>query len=415
MSRSITRPSKTIAKEAQEEEEYREFKRQWEIDQESRRAGTKEKPTPEEMDKYYAAERASHMRQMYPTPRFGGVDRGFAGGSERHKKMLAIQASNRGKEEVELLAELRKKLGIAIERASAFIETTKETLDNERERWELLVGMNDENLDRLLEQIAESQTWNVMEGPKPKLIKRTIGPEELYHKHDRLALKTYIIDNRRISDFIREYMNGGDMIRKMIRELAECRDGGLKFMADIDSDPTDPGRDNADGISIPQLDALLDYQRALESKLSDWLQIINKYTKTDNGSLQLTFKNMVTYRENWKEMRKAEIREKIEADRRAAAERQQVAKHTYAPVRHSDGVLRIRRDRSPAARGPPAHKNAARNPDPSPAARGPPREGDKPSHDLDEGMRNLFKSTTKTPELRKTQNMHALLLELKAS
>jgi hypothetical protein len=367
------------------------------------------------MDKYYAAERASQMRQMHPAPRFGGVDRGFAGRSD---KFNAIQASSRGKKEVEQLAKLRKKLGIAIEQASAFIETAKETLDNERERWELLVGMNDENLDRLLKQIAESQTWNAMEGPKPKLIERIpIGPEELYHKHDRLALKTYILDNRRISDFIREYMNGGDMIRKMIRELAECRDGGLKFMADIDSDPTDPGRDNADGISIPQLDALLDYQRTLDSKLREWLQLINKYTKTDNGSLKLTFQEMVTNREKWKDMRKAEIREKIEADRRAAAERQQMAKHTYAPVSHSDGVLSIRRDRSPAARGPPAHKhahkNAARNPDPSPAARGPPREGDKPS-DLDEGMRNLLKSTKKTPELRKTQNMHALLLELKA-
>jgi hypothetical protein len=408
MSRNITRPSKTIAKEAQEEEEYREYKRQWEIDQESRRAGTKEKPTEKEMDKYYAAEKASHMRQMHPAPRFGGMDRVFAGRSD---KFNAIQASSRGKKEEELLVETRKKLGIAIERASAFIETAKETLDNERERWELLLGMNDKNLDRILKQIAESQTWNAMEGPKPALIKRTIGPQDLYHKHDRLALKTYILDNRRISPFIREYMNGGDMIRKMIRELAECRDGGLKFLADIDADPTEPGRDIADKISIPQTKVLLDYQSALDSKLRDWLQMINKYTKTDNGSLQLTFQEMVTYREKWKEMRKAEIREKIEADRRAAAETQQVARHTYAPVGHSDGVLSIRRDRSPAARGPPAHKHAH---DPSPAARGPPRVGDTPSHDLDEGMRNLFQSTKKKTELRKTQNMHALLLELKA-
>ena len=415
MSRSITRHSKTIAQEAQEEEEYREYKRQWEIDQESRRAGTKEKPTEKEMDKYYAAEKASHMRQMHPAPRFGGMDRVFAGRSDKFK---AIQASSRGKKEEEELAKTRKKLGIAVERASAFIETAKETLDNERERWELLLGMNDKNLDRLLKQIAESQTWNAMEGPKPALIKRTIGPEDLYHKHDRLALKTYILDNRRISPFIREYLNGGEMIRKMIRELAECRDGGLKFLADIDSDPTDHGRDNADGISIPQPKVLLEYQSCLESKLRDWLRLIDIYTKTDNGSLQLTFKNMVEYRENWKEVRKDEIRANIEASKRAAAETQQVAKHTYGPVRHSDGVLSIRRDRSPAARGPPAHKhahkNAARNTDPSPAARGPPREGDTPSHDLDEGMRNLLKSTKKTPEIRKTQNMHALLLELKA-
>jgi hypothetical protein len=178
MSRHITRPSKTIEKEAQEEEEYREFKHQWEIDQESRRAGTKEKPTPEEMDKYYAAERASHIRQMHPAPRFGGMDRGFAGQSDRHKILQAMLASSRGKKEVEELAKLRKKLGIAIERASAFIETAKETIDNERERWELLIGINDENLDRLLKQIEESQTWNAMEGPKPALIERIpIGPE----------------------------------------------------------------------------------------------------------------------------------------------------------------------------------------------------------------------------------------------
>lgn len=385
MSRNIIRTPKTPEEEAQEEKEYIAFQNQWETD-------NKKKPTKEDMDRYWAAEKAKDMRVLYPAPRYGGVDRGFAGQSARHR---AIQASNRGRRETEALMEKRAKLGSAIEQCSVFIETANKTLASERERCELLLGINDENLDHILQQIHENQkTWDGIDAPKPTLLKKR-------KTHDRFALKTYILDNRRMSDVIREFMNGEDTIRKLIREMGECRDGGLKFLADIDSNPDEHGRDNADGMSIPQPEVLLEYKSCVEAKLIAWRRLLDTYTKTYDGSMQLTFQELVTYRQNWKEMRKAEIRANIEASKRAAedAQKQQVAKRTYVPVRHSDGVLSIRREKSPPARKP------ARNPDSSPAARGPPRQGDASTHELDEAMRNL--------NTHKPRSMHALLLELK--
>jgi hypothetical protein len=405
MSRKITRTPKTRDEEDQEEEAYIKFKRQWEIDQASRRAGTKEKPTPAEMDEYYAAEKASHMRQMHPAPQFGGVDRVFAGRSDR---LTTMQASNRGRREAEALAEKRKKLQIAINEASLFIETANQTLASERERSEHLLGINDENLDQLLAQIYGSNTWDDIAAPKPMLHKS--------QEHNRLALKTYIIDNRRMSDVLREFMNGEDVIRKLIREMSECRDNGLNFVADIGSNPQEHGRDNADGMSIPQPEVLLQYKSLLESKLRVWRDLVDAYIENHNGSMQLTFQEMLTYRQNWKEMRRNEIMEKIARDTAEAAERRPAKTPTFAPVSHSDGVLSIRRDRSPAARGkgPPARKPVApaRNPDPSPAARGPPREGD--ADELTEPMETLLTSRRKTHEVRHPKKMNMLLQALKA-
>jgi len=405
MSRKITRTPKTREDEEQEEEKYNAYKRQWEIDQVSRRAGTKEKPTPAEMDEYYAAEKASHMRQMHPAPRFGGVDRGFAGQSTRHKLMQAMQASNRGMEEEKALAEKRKKLQIAINEASLFIETANKTLASERERSEHLLGINDDNLDQLLTRIYGSHTWDAIAAPKPMLHKS--------REHNRLALKTYILNNRRMSDVLLEFMNGEDVIRKLIREMSECRDNGLNFVADIGSNPQEHGRDNADGMSIPQPEVLLQYKSLLESKLRVWRDLVDAYIENHNGSMQLTFQEMLTFRQNWKEMRRNEIMEKIARD---TAERRPAKTPTFTPVRHSDGVLSIRRDRSPAARGkgPPARKPdaPARNPDPSPAARGPPREGD--ADELTESMETLLTSRRKTHEVRHPKKMNMLLQALKA-
>lgn len=395
MSRKITRTPKTREEEKQEDEAYKAFITQWEIDQVSRRAGTKEKPTPAEMDEYWAAEQASHMRQIHPAPQFGGVDRGFTGQS---KRLTTMQASNRGRREAEALAEKRKKLQIAINEASLFIETANKTLASERERSEHLLGINDETLDHLLTQIYDSDTWNAIDAPEPMLNKS--------QEHDRLALKTYIINNRRMSDVLLQFMNGEDVIRNLIRDMSECRDNGLKFVADIGSNPQEHGRDNADGMSIPQPEILLQYKSLLESKLRVWRDLVDAYIENHNGSMQLTFQEMLTFRR--KEMKRNEIRAKIEADKRTrdTAERRPAKTPTFTPVSHSDGVLSIRRDRSPAARGkgPPARK-----PDPSPAARGPPREGG--AEDLTDGMRNLL--TARHPKT-KSKEMRALLQALKA-
>ena len=372
MSRKITRAPKTRAEEEQEELRYQAYDKQWEEDQESRRAGTKPKPTEAEVEEKIEADRARHLRQMYPAPAFGGVDRHFAGQSERHKMMLMMQASNRGKKEEDSLDTAQEKIKRELDKASTFIVESNETLARQGTRWHVLVGFGDRHLDELLEQIYHSKTWNDIDAPKPDLSR------EYEPTHNRLALKTYIMQNRRMSDTVRALMDGEDVIRTNIQKLSDCRDNGVVFLHDIAQNPQEHGRDNADGREVPQIAILADIKSFLTMKQTAWRLFLDEWTKTAHPSIQVTFDEMLTFRQEHAEKRRR-IKANIEAGRR--------------------GPLSRRRDTGPAARGPPASKRET-----GPAARGPPRESDPDTDALAEGMRKL----------NPNRSMHMLLMQLKA-
>jgi hypothetical protein len=195
-------------------------------------------------------------------------------------------------------------------------------------------------------------------------------------------------------------MDGEDVIRTNIQKLSDCRDNGVVFLHDIAQNPQEHGRDNADGREIPQIAILADIKSFLTMKQTSWRRFLDEWTKTAHPSIQVTFEEMMTFRQEHEEKR-LRIRANIEAGRRGPpAARPPPETTTYTPVAVSDsGVLSIRRDTGPAARGPPARKR-----DTGPAARGPPPESDPDADALAEDMRKL--STNRS--------MHMLLMQLKA-
>ena len=293
----------------------------------------------------------------------------------------------------------QSKLERELNEASAFIAASNATLLSERERWHVHVGLDTKHLDQLLEQIYECETWNDIRAPKPD-----VSPDHT-PADNRLALKTYTMENRRVSEVIRELMKGEDTIRALIQQMCECRDGGLEYMRQLKLNPAKID------IQLPQIEFLHELQSCVDAKLRAWRRFLNEWSDETHPDIQLTFEDLLTFRQNWREMRKEDIRAKIETDAKLEADRRTAAArpNTYRLAGISpSGVVSVTPRKSPAARGPPPRTHD------SPAARGPPRESAPDADALAEDMEKLLTSRRKTREVRPPKSMRTLLQELKA-